>query len=382
MSSLTSRERLTRLFSSDGGDNITVGDIDRIPIWLLAPYHRLGCYADIYNIPCYKRITEYIDKYCDTFDRRGYSSGFCYNGNPDIKRSSSRYEKDGQSIHENVITYGNIVFKSHTSYGDQGTKVKRYLDGIDDFERQLDEILSIPYIKPTPDISNYQREKDELGDKGLMMTDIGDPLTTLYGFMSAEDFSMSTALYYDKILEFLDVIYERTLDMYKYLLERGIGEVFFIVGCEFAGPPLVHPDKFNEMSVRYVKGICDLVRSYGKHTMVHYHGNLYKVLSGIKNMNPDGLHTIEAPPIGDCTITQAREKLGKDMILVGNIQYDDLTRLDSETIDEMVRGVIEEGRSGKFILSPTAGPYETVLSERAVENYLAFIDAGIKYGRL
>ena len=39
MTELTSRDRLTRLF--DGKE------IDRVPIWLLAPYHRQGCYADI-----------------------------------------------------------------------------------------------------------------------------------------------------------------------------------------------------------------------------------------------------------------------------------------------------------------------------------------------
>jgi len=89
---LTSRERLTRLFSGQ--------DIDRVPIWLLAPYHRLSCYADIYNIPCYKPITEYIEKYCDTLDRRGFDNGFCYNKHPDIIRENIIEEKDGNRINK------------------------------------------------------------------------------------------------------------------------------------------------------------------------------------------------------------------------------------------------------------------------------------------
>ena len=59
--------------------------------------------------------------------------------------------------------------------------------------------------------------------------------------MSAEDFSICTLTDYDKMLDFLDVIYERVYDLYKYYLENGIGDVFFIVGAEFAGPPLVSP---------------------------------------------------------------------------------------------------------------------------------------------
>jgi uroporphyrinogen-III decarboxylase len=136
------------------------------------------------------------------------------------------------------------------------------------------------------------------------------------------------------------------------------------------------------MSARYVKGICDLIREYGKYSIVHYHGNLYRILDGIRAINPDGLHTIEAPPIGDCTLSQAREKLGKDTILIGNIQYDDLAHLEKHEIEELVRQAMDAGKSGKFILSPSAGPYENTISDKMIENYLAFIDAGIKYGKL
>lgn len=245
---------------------------------------------------------------------------------------------------------------------------------------ELEAILSIPYVPPKVDLDNFRREEKELGDRGLMMIDIGDPLEPLYHLTSAENFSMWTITDYERLISFTDEMYRRVYDFYRYLLENNVGDVFFIVGAEFAGPPLVSPSKFNELCSRYVKGIVDLIREYGKWSIVHYHGNLYKVLQGFKHINPDGLHTIEAPPIGDCTITQAREVLGKDMVLIGNIQYDDLLRKDRYEIDEMVRLAIEEGKSGKFILSPTAGPYESEISYKMVENYLAFIEAGIKYG--
>lgn len=74
MKELTSRERLTRLFAGQ--------EIDRTPIWLLAPYHRLDFYADIHNLPSYQRIIPALERYCDTFDRRTYPCGVAYNANP------------------------------------------------------------------------------------------------------------------------------------------------------------------------------------------------------------------------------------------------------------------------------------------------------------
>jgi uroporphyrinogen-III decarboxylase len=213
-----------------------------------------------------------------------------------------------------------------------------------------------------------------------MMLDLGDPLEVLYHLMSAENFSIFSLTDYEKIIEFTDTMYRRVYNFYKYFLERNVGEVFFIVGAEFAGPPLVSPEKFVDLSVRYVKGLVDLIRSYGKWSIVHFHGNLYHVLDGMKKIGMDGLHTIEAPPIGNCTISQARDFLGPQTILVGNIQYDDFKHKSPEEIKEEVRTVIEEGKAGKFILSPTAGPYETVVDEKTVQNYIAFIEAGYTYG--
>jgi uroporphyrinogen-III decarboxylase len=367
---MNSRERLTRLFKRQ--------DIDRIPIWLLAPYHRVNYYADIYNLPCYKKIVEYIDKYCDTLDRRNFNSGFCYNSNPEIKRTIIERENGANLIKEEVVRYKDFYLTKFTSKGEDGTKIKYFIEEIE----ELYKILEIPYVPVEPEVAQYFKEKEELGDKGLMMVDIGDPLGPLYHLMSAENFSIFSLTDYEKIIEFTDEMFVRVCKYYKYLLEKDVGEVFFIVGCEFAGPPLVSPQKFNEMSVRYVKGICDLIREYGKWSIVHYHGNLYKVREGMKDMNPDGLHTIETPPVGDCTLIQAREVLGKDMILIGNIQYDDLAHKEKDEIDYMVFKAINEGKSGKFILSPTAGPYESEISNTMIENYLTFIKAGIKYGKL
>lgn len=370
MINLSSKERLTRLFEGK--------DIDRVPIWLLFPYHPIGCYVDVYKISSYRPVLDAVERYgVDIFDRRNFYTGFCFSASPKIKRAKEIIEKKDEVIIKEKVLYKDIILEQKRVIKDGRSKViKPYIQEIEDLEK----ILKLPYEPPRPDVSSFFREKEELGDRGLMMVDIGDPLGVLFHLCSIEDFCIWSLEERDKLINFLDVIYERVLEMYRYLLENKVGPVYFIVGAEFAGPPIVSPNYFGELCARYVKGIVDLIRSYGMWSIVHYHGNLKMILDGIKYINPDGLHTIEAPPVGDCTLSDARKVLG-DMILIGNIQYDDLAGLDETDVRELTREILKEGMTGRFILSPTAGPYQESISERMQRNYIAFIETGIKYGR-
>ena len=365
---MTSRERLTRLFLNK--------EIDRIPIWLLFPWHPVGCYIDVYTNPYYSSILPYIEKYCETLDRRVYpATHFCFNGNPDIKSGKVQENINGVPTQVRQIKYDNICLRNYAETTNAGKFLRHFIDD----PKMLKEIAAIPYVFPEPDFTKIIREKEELGDRGLLMMSAGDPLAPLYNLVSAENFAIWSLTDYDAMLEFIDIMYDRCLAIYRACLEKNAADVYFIVGSEFAGPPLVSPDKFNDLSVRYVKGIVDLIRSYGKFSIVHYHGNLFHILSGMKKINPDGLHTIEAPPVGNCTLTQARAVLG-NMILIGNIQYDDLRSRDPQDLETMVKETIGEARGGRFILSPSAGPFEEKISDHQVKNYIAFIEAGIKYG--
>lgn len=366
MKTLTSRERLLRLFSGR--------EIDRVPIWLLAPFHPLKYYADIYNIDSYKAVVKAIGQSCDTFDRRRPELGFAYNAHPDIMLSPIETE----TRRGTRVQCGPDILESFVEKANGRTRKKFFVDE----PGQLKSILRWPFFPPLQSPGAFEREMAELGDKGLLMMDLGDPLEPLYHLCDPGDFSMWTITDLDILTEFIDGMFERVLSIYKYYLSRGIGDVFFIVGAEFAGPPLVSPALFEQLCERYVKRIIDLIREYGKYSIVHYHGNIRRLLEGFRALGPDGVHTIEAPPIGDCTIGQAREILGKDMALIGNIQYDDLARLTEEEIEQLVYEAISQGKSGRFILSPTAGPYELEISERMSNNYLAFIRAGLRYGSL
>ena len=97
-------------------------------------------------------------------------------------------------------------------------------------------------------------------------------------------------------------------------------------------------------------------------------------------MAPDALHTIEAPPTGNCTLAEAYDVIGDKIALIGNVQYDLFRSLTPVQMREEVKRVIDEVAGRRFILSPSAGPYEQTLPPHMSANYLAFLQAGADFG--
>ncbi len=369
MTPLSSRERLSRLFEGKR--------TDRVPVWPLFPFHRLHYYADIHALPCYRRVVEAARLHADVFDRRAPETGFCLSGSPQIHMREERRVEGGRRLALRTVSWRGLELSQEGVLdGERLQPTRHWVDDV----AQLGRILEMPYERPPFDLAQFEREREELGDRGLMMLDIGDPLQVLYRLMSVETFAVATLTDRSLLLHFLDEMNRRCLDLYGWLLDHGVGPVYFIVGAEFAGPPVVSPADFMELSARTVKGLVDLIRSRGMYSIVHYHGNLTRVLPGMAAIGADGLHTVEAPPVGDCTLEQARKALG-DTILIGNIQYDDFRRLTPDDMERLVERTIGEGSGGRFILSPTAGPYEQSIPQRTQDNYVRFLEAGAKYGR-
>lgn len=227
---MTPRERLTRLFQGK--------EIDRIPVWLLFPYHPIGCYVDVYHLPSYRRVLEVAESHADVFDRRGFDGGFCMSASPEILHTRETVRRGARSVKRHTVRWRDVelVEETETGGGDS-PRVKRLVESIAD----LDAILTMPYVPPRPDLSAFPREREELGDRGLMMASTGDPLGILHGLISTETLALWSITEKAGLLRFLDGMYERYLEYYRYLLEHGIGPVYFVVGTEFAGPPMVSP---------------------------------------------------------------------------------------------------------------------------------------------
>ncbi len=85
---------------------------------------------------------------------------------------------------------------------------------------------------------------------------------------------------------------------------------------------------------------------------------------------------------GDVTLAEVKERTRGRLCLFGNIELRDLEHSPPERVESIVKQAMEEAKAGGgFVLMPTAAPINVPLAKRTEENYLRFIDAGLKYGR-
>ena len=125
----------------------------------------------------------------------------------------------------------------------------------------------------------------------------------------------------------------------------------------------------------------ELIHSYGGLVYVHCHGALGAVLERFADMGVNVLHPIEAPPLGDITLAEAKRRIGDRVCLEGNIQIGDVMTLSrQEIVAQVVQTIQDAGDRGGFILSLTATPFERVLAPRTRDNLLAMIDTGLDFG--
>jgi uroporphyrinogen-III decarboxylase len=335
---MTNRERILGVLRGE--------QVDRPPIWLLFPWHKLSCYTDVRTEPSYLPVTEAMTRSATVLNRRNFRIPIFLGGSP------------GEG---------------------------RFLKSEDD----LDAFMRLPIIDDPAAVGaameshlqTYLAERAEFPlDMGSMMLDLGESIGVLYGAADLGEFPIWSLTKRDEVTAFLGRLQRHFLAKYRWCLERDLADIYFLVGSELAAPPMVSLEVFREWIVPFEKELIDLIHSYGKLVITHFHGQIRNLLPDFVDMKPDGLHTIEEPPVGNCPLEDAFRIVGDKVALIGTIQYDEFRALEPDAMRAEVRRVLDTARGHRFVLSPSAGPFHPELPARMRDNYLAFLDEGDRYG--
>ncbi len=239
----------------------------------------------------------------------------------------------------------------------------------------LDALLSIPYEPVEPDLAGFRQMTADIGERGIVMCALPVPIYRLALLTGSDRLAVWSMTERERIVEAVEVLLQRTLDMLDRALERGIGPIYATSGEEFMTPPLAGPEDFREFVVKPGLPVRDRLREAGMLRHIHCHGPLDDILEEFVELGANCLHPVEGPPLGDVTFADAKRRIGDRVCLEGNIQIGDLYHDPTDVLVDKVKRTIDAGApGGGFILCPTASPHTDELTSLTVKNYLAMIE--------
>jgi uroporphyrinogen decarboxylase len=128
--------------------------------------------------------------------------------------------------------------------------------------------------------------------------------------------------------------------------------------------------------------MVDLIHSRGAKVRLHCHGNTRDVLDMILETGTDGLDPCEAPPDGDITLAETKQRVGDRICLFGNLQARLLESATPDEVEHKVRECMASAKEGGgFVIMPTAAPFSCPLPKKIEENYLHFIEVAQECGK-
>lgn len=220
-------------------------------------------------------------------------------------------------------------------------------------------------------VDNLLAEEAALGEAGIVMVDVADPLCLAAGLFSMADYTIIALTEPALFHRLLEQQAAHVYPMVEAVARAFPGHLWRIVGSEYASEPMLPPRLYDEYEVRYTEPMVRMIQRYGGYARLHSHGRLRRILPSIAQMAPDGLDPIEPPPQGDMTLDEVREQVGQQMVLFGNIEASELEQLEPDVFEARVRQAICEGTGGGrgFVLMPSACPYGREIPARVLRNY-------------
>ena len=355
---------------------------DRVPIQVRGVYPTQPNWLADHD-ESFRPLFEIVRDRCDPVHVVGFRSGYYLVDRATLDVRTERHPVDADWA-EDVATIGTpkgpITEAYRTSLkGDPGFQTRHAIQDTDDLAR----FLSLPVTAETPPVDSYVKAVKSVGERALVIADIGsNPIGMAHNLLGSETLAIWAMTERDALKTLLAALTKRWAAHVGRLLDAGVSGVFGTLGHEVALPPLLAPADFRELVVENDRPVMEMIREKGNMIHVHSHYNLSKVLDGFVTLCVNCLHPVEAPPMGDIELAEAKRRLAGKVCIEGNMQIGEMQTATPDEIRRTTRKIIEDAAAGGgLILCPTASPHWPTLSARTLANYVAFIETGREYGR-
>jgi len=371
---MTSRERLLKTIKGKKVDRVPVSTYELVGFNSLAFENNELSYADLMTI--IRKKTDCICMWNPVTTEKFALSAF--EAVTDIR---TEVEGNLTKIYTTLLTPNGIkLTATHQRYEDVHTvwTTEHYCKTVEDVEAYM----SIPFVPAKYDSSDFARISKEVGDNGIIMASVSDPVCHAMEIMEFGEATVWALTERDHFQSTLDELHRRNMINLENMLKDKVVDLYRIVGPEYATPPYLSPDYFKEFVAPYIKEMTTLIHRYGGLVRIHSHGKVGEVLDMIADSGADAIDPCEAPPDGDIELAEIKRRIGDRMTIFGNIQLKLLEHgTKQDVIQEVIKCMDSAKEGGRYVIMPTAAPINVPLAQKIEENYLTYIETALYYGK-
>jgi len=239
--------------------------------------------------------------------------------------------------------------------------------------------LSVPFKLPEIDMTEYEQWADRVGDDGLVVGHIPDPLCCPGLWFSPEEFVVNACAFHtDLVIELLKKVSANTLAIAQAYLDKGLRHTM-VSGAELTSQTIMGPEWFSKLVAPFDGPLISLIKERGGDVWYHCHGKIRQIHREIADIAPTVLTPCEKPPQGDIELKDLKESIGDRVCLAGNLDDEALLASgDLALIRERSVECLEAAMpGGGFCLGGTEG---CVFSRKNAEAYLYMCELRDEFG--
>ncbi|MDY0082300.1 MAG: uroporphyrinogen decarboxylase family protein [Ignavibacteriaceae bacterium] len=263
-----------------------------------------------------------------------------------------------------------IGLSSNLSYNDDGTVFRKWASENNGVITDSESFNKYQFpAKGDFSYENFEKVKSLLPDEMGMIGQYGDIFTMTWEMMGFENFSYALFENESLVKELNILLGNLVLSMFEYFAQSdSVDALWYSDDIAYINSLIVSPQTLDKYFFPWLKKIGDLAKRYNKPLIYHSDGILFSVMDKIIDCGVTALHPIE-PKAMD--IFEVKERYGKELCLIGNIDVDLLSRGTEEDVSKEVLSIIEKlGRNGGYCI----GSGNSIPEYVKFENYLAMIN--------
>jgi len=180
----------------------------------------------------------------------------------------------------------------------------------------------------------------------------------------------------DEMKRNADAMVDRALERGKKLVDGGIDGFALCADYCFNTGPFLSPAMFAEFVTPYLARLVAGYREMGAYVIKHTDGNIMPILDQLVSCRPHAIHSIDTQAV-DMDLAAIKERVGRQVCLIGGVQCGLLQAGTEEEIRENCRYALRVGMPGGGYIYSTSN---VAFKGLPLERYLLVLEMRQKYG--